>query len=512
VSSEHQRDGTSLDSQLQGCRQYVAQQRFMLHQEYMDVMSGKRDDRPAYTEMLRDVREMAKQGKRLAVIVWRLDRLGRRLLESAMRREELQKLGVDVHAVTSGGAINDLNANILSAVAQEESKRIGERVSEAIEHIRAGGWHRVAKLPYGYLSRPRTDAEKEAGAPKAVFDIHPEQAPIVREAFERLAGGASIRAVALWLHEVAPKDKNKHGWSRRAVTFMLNNPSYIGRRDPDEDGVDPLSLPVGRWPAIISDDLWRRVQAELDVASQLPKRAATRTLLATLLRCPREGCEGRMTGQDKAFRPGCKRAVRRYRCDSHRPDHRCTTSLTAPGIERDALLQVARLLDISGLGVDLTRELRREWDALRGAGTKGAEQRATERRIRECRAIQERGKKRLGEALLMMLDDKADRIAYDAAKAQIVAEMEVAGAELQRLEAAAKAPTLPPLDAVLARVGSWRVALEVNDIEGQRRVLVEFISHIYPVRVRYGEYAANITWTEQGEALRHLTTILEAAA
>src|SRR3954470_8580469 len=81
ISSDHQRDGVSLDGQLRETRQYAARMGFVLGKEYIDIASGKRDDRPGYQELLYDIRRLTGEGKRIAVIVWRLDRLGRRLLE-----------------------------------------------------------------------------------------------------------------------------------------------------------------------------------------------------------------------------------------------------------------------------------------------------------------------------------------------------------------------------------------------------------------------------------------------
>src|SRR3954470_23196949 len=82
VSSEEQaRDGVSLDAQLAECRRYAAQLGWVLGSEFQDVLSGKRDDRPAYQALLSDVRRLRAEGRRVVVVVFRLDRLGRRILE-----------------------------------------------------------------------------------------------------------------------------------------------------------------------------------------------------------------------------------------------------------------------------------------------------------------------------------------------------------------------------------------------------------------------------------------------
>src|SRR3954464_4526002 len=116
VSSDEQaRVGVSLDTQLTECRRYVADKGWDLGDEYRDVMSGKRDDRPAYQALLAEARRLVAAGQRVVVVVWRLDRFGRRMLERVRCREELKGLGVATHGVRDGGEVSDLVANVLAS-------------------------------------------------------------------------------------------------------------------------------------------------------------------------------------------------------------------------------------------------------------------------------------------------------------------------------------------------------------------------------------------------------------
>src|SRR5918995_1583861 len=77
VSSEEQaREGVSLDAQLTECRRYAAQHGWVLGPEFQDVLSGKRDDRPAYQALLAEVRRLRPEGHSVVVVVFRLDPLG----------------------------------------------------------------------------------------------------------------------------------------------------------------------------------------------------------------------------------------------------------------------------------------------------------------------------------------------------------------------------------------------------------------------------------------------------
>src|SRR5918995_3513611 len=174
VSSEEQaREGVSLDAQLTECRRYAAQHGWMLGREFQDVLSGKRDDRPAYQALLTEVRRLRAEGQSVVVVVFRLDRLGRRILERVRCREELKSLGVPVHSVREGGEVSDLVANILASVAEEESRALGERVAAAKRHLTGNGWDITGQVPWGDRMRPATSGGRAQGAPPSVRVANP---------------------------------------------------------------------------------------------------------------------------------------------------------------------------------------------------------------------------------------------------------------------------------------------------------------------------------------------------
>jgi len=141
VSTDEQAaEGYSLDAQLSEARRYAARQQWIIGAEFQDVLSGKRDDRPQYQALLAEVRRLRAEGRPAAVVVAALDRFGRSILERIRSRDELKRLGVSTHSVREGGEVSDLVANILASVAQEESRRLGERVLASRDHLAARGW------------------------------------------------------------------------------------------------------------------------------------------------------------------------------------------------------------------------------------------------------------------------------------------------------------------------------------------------------------------------------------
>src|ERR687897_176166 len=178
VSSEEQaREGVSLDAQLAECRRYAAQHGWLLGDEFQDVLSGRLDDRPQYQALLAEVRRLRGEGRAVEVVVLRLDRLGRRILERVRCREELKALGVPVHSVREGGEVSDLVANILASVAEEETRAMGERITVAKQHLTGNGWYITGQVPWGYRIRPATPEERAQGSPMSVLEPNPVEVP-----------------------------------------------------------------------------------------------------------------------------------------------------------------------------------------------------------------------------------------------------------------------------------------------------------------------------------------------
>src|SRR6185369_16916505 len=123
-----------------------------------------------------------------------LDRFGRSIVERVRSREELKRLGVATHSVREGGEVSDLVANILASVAQEESRRLGERVLASRDHLAARGWKPSGRAPWGYVWRAANDDERQQGSPANVLDIDPITAPYIREAFDRAATSESVQS------------------------------------------------------------------------------------------------------------------------------------------------------------------------------------------------------------------------------------------------------------------------------------------------------------------------------
>ncbi len=502
VSSDEQaHEGLSLDTQLAVCRRYAAERGWVLGNEYQDVLTGTRDDRPDYQALLADVRRLRADGSGAAVVVLRLDRLGRRVLERVRSREELKALGVPTHSVREGGEVSDLVANILASVAEEEVRRLGERVRDSLAHMTERGWAKPGFPAFGYCWRPATHEERALGAPKSVLVIDPETAHVVRETFDRADRGVSLRALSRWLASLPFEVRAGRAWSYTAIRHMLTSPTYIGRLRNGRPG---------RWEALIDEAQFARVGARLDRHQHMPRQASGRYLLTGLLRCPQ--CGGRMSGRLGSWdtRPRDSgqiggRLPRRYTCyaaslGAAPKPVKCRFAVNAPKLEAQALAQVGSLLDALGLGNGDTgpsHALRNAWRSLEQPATDYALYRSLEQAATKAR-------ERIKRLALLFADGDLDREGYELGRQQAQTDLQAAEEALAGLSDQQVDLALPPLEEALAGLGGWAGALEGGGVAAQRDVFGLLIERLEIARLSFGRFELRIIWSPVGQALAKL--------
>jgi DNA invertase Pin-like site-specific DNA recombinase len=132
--------GQSVDMQLLDLRELAKRRDFQLTGEYCDEgVSGSRESRPALDSLLRD----ARRRKFDAVLVWKLDRLGRSLVHLVRLLQDLRSLGVELISYSEGldftTTTGKLLYQVISAFAEFERDCIRERVTAGLRNARAKG-------------------------------------------------------------------------------------------------------------------------------------------------------------------------------------------------------------------------------------------------------------------------------------------------------------------------------------------------------------------------------------
>lgn len=134
VSTEEQ----NLDNQIQQLKNIALLQNYMVYDVYSDKISGTKDSRPELNRMMFDMRK----GLFNAVMIYKLDRLGRSLKHLINICEEFHNKGIDL-IVTSQGidtstASGKLLFNILGSVAEFEHGLISERTKTGFVYKKDG--------------------------------------------------------------------------------------------------------------------------------------------------------------------------------------------------------------------------------------------------------------------------------------------------------------------------------------------------------------------------------------
>ena len=255
-----EQDFNSLDAQREACAAYVLSQAsegwVLIGESYDDGgLSGGTLERPALQRLLGDVAA----GLVDIIVIYKLDRLTRSLLDFAKLVETLDGAGTSFVSVTQSfnttTSMGRLTLNMLLSFAQFEREVTAERIRDKIAASKAKGMWMGGIPPLGYRPHGRTLMEE------------PEQAELVRGIYARYRTCGTVRllAEALIADGVkAPRRKTASGrafggapFSRGQLYAILRNPIYTGRI------AHRSVLHEGQHEAIIETGVWEAVQRQL---------------------------------------------------------------------------------------------------------------------------------------------------------------------------------------------------------------------------------------------------------
>lgn len=498
-SAEQAIEGISLDDQLGKNRRYCAAKRIVIGGEFQDVQSGRRENRRDYQAMLAEVRALKAERKRPAVIVTYQDRLGRNMLEAARAYVELTEMGVDVHIEDRGGVPSELEYYMRALIAQEESRNIQRKIISAHRYFRDKLWHRPGLVPWGYRLRPATDEEGRDGAPEKVLELDPATAPYVRQAFERAASGEPVRQIALWVAGLPSVARGGRTLGYATLRKRLRAAVYVGRLgeydEQDPDAV--LGRPIAREPALIDDDVWRRVTVQQRLAAKLPPQARGDFMLTGLLRCPR--CGSRMSGRTRTTEGGRRAPRREYLCQmpvvlgaANGPS--CWFTAPAEGIEQEVLHTLSGTLAAAGNPrprQKIIRELKRQ--------TGGPATDDTAQQVAALEAERRKIQDRLHALTDMRADREIDADEYQQSSARYREDLDKVREQLDGIRRGApKVASLAPLEVVLGSCAAMARALAESEVGPLRETLGHLLERVSPVRLGRGRYELDYTWTPMG--------------
>lgn len=164
-----------------------------------------------------------RQGEFTHLIVWKVDRISRNLLDFASMYEELKQRKVTFISLNeqfdTSTAIGEAMLKIILIFAELERKITAERVMGImIDRAENGLWN-GGHVPYGYrlydeINFPEPDLDGEAEVVKLIFDKYEEY--------------HSSLQVARYLYNHGISGKNGGEWTSKMIHDIIRNPFYIG--------------------------------------------------------------------------------------------------------------------------------------------------------------------------------------------------------------------------------------------------------------------------------------------
>ena len=269
VSTEHEAQISALDNQMEWYQELASSHpNWTVVDQYVDegITGTQAKKRPSFLRMIED----AKSGKFDLIVTREVCRFARNTVDTLSYTRELAKLGVEVYFAADGIWTMDndgeLRLSLMATLAQEESRKISERV------LAGQRMSREKKVLYGNGNILGYDLDKANNT----YVINEEQAETVRMIFEQYATGDGLTKVAKTLMEKGRKDGAGHvNWDASKVTRVLRKATYMGycvynrsrtvdyleHRRVNNTDEDTYVMVKGDFPAIIDEELWYKCNA-----------------------------------------------------------------------------------------------------------------------------------------------------------------------------------------------------------------------------------------------------------
>ncbi|NNJ11233.1 recombinase family protein [Chloroflexales bacterium ZM16-3] len=330
VSTEEQTHGISLQQQTAQMLHYASVNGIEVPDAYRfaEQVSGYTNTREFYDE----IRGLVAAKHITALIVYSSDRYTRDPVHGDIFRKELRLSGVTLHVVSEGGQVDITSpmgqfmrrqmdnfnwfwGQMIKQTAMEKKKAYTDASIPYVSGFACYGYERVGKRLDAHL----VTVEDEAQTVQRIFSWY-EQGHTVSQICELLRGvptpGDRVRN---------PKRKRQPGeWNPSTIHKMLTDTTYRGvyyanrsvvvedatGRKMRQKGKDPMPITV---PALVSDEVWYRVQQKLTDNARGGGRSKTSKhefLLTARSKC--RHCGGSVSGNMASSGKAYYRCNRRY--------------------------------------------------------------------------------------------------------------------------------------------------------------------------------------------------------
>ena len=282
--------------------------------------SAKNTDRPDYQAMMERIRT----GEFTHLVVWKIDRISRNLLDFAYMYDELKRLGVTFvsknEQFDTSTAIGEAMLKIILVFAELERNMTSERVTAVMLSRANNGQWNGGRVPYGY------SWDKESGT----FAVVEQEAKVANRMAELYEQYQSLLYVVKYMNDAGITTRNGKAWTPTAVRKILKNPWNIGHyvynvhsggKGTEKRSEDEWITVEDHHPAILDERLFYRIKFLL-TRNKRGGVPASKTyvrknihIFGGLLRCAKCG-SNMIANQDRRRANGIRPSI--YACGSRR--------------------------------------------------------------------------------------------------------------------------------------------------------------------------------------------------
>ena len=284
VSSNQQLEADGdLSVQRQLVKDYISNQPDwqLDEKEYFEGSNSGYKNAVADRNILQEALQDAKAKEYDILVVYKDDRIGRRMWEIGAYVMSLKSFGVDIYTVKDGcisPESDDIMGQMMLALrygnAQKSSSDTGMRVKDTAQKLVQKGKFMGGKAPYGYKLELSGEVSKHGRALHHLVVV-PEQAEVVKYIYElslHKEFGATKISKILNEHEIYKDRAPRDIWKSGTIVSILTNPVYAGytayKRRERVDGryhrLDSKDWIFAEKPdteiAIIDENMWNQVQ------------------------------------------------------------------------------------------------------------------------------------------------------------------------------------------------------------------------------------------------------------
>ena len=233
--------GESIGNQVELCREYIcayygeaALDNIIVYED--EGFSGGNLNRPDFKKMM----DAARKHKFKAIIVYRLDRISRNIIDFAGLIEELSRLDIAFVSIKeqfdTGTPMGRAMMYIASVFSQLERETIAERIRDNMHELAKTGRWLGGTTPTGYASEAVKSITIDGKSKKACkLKLIPDEADIVRLIYDLYVEFDSQTITEAELIKRGIKTKNDKYFTRFSIKAILQNPVYV---IADQDAYD----------------------------------------------------------------------------------------------------------------------------------------------------------------------------------------------------------------------------------------------------------------------------------